>query len=70
MTLIIKNWITIKIDISAGAVSNTAVTTWEIVAALNADSNFSSWFTANLQSNASLAKVMIRQKMGAERFKF
>lgn len=44
-------WALISVDVSASAVSSSAVSHAEIVTALNADSNFSAWFSASQLSS-------------------
>jgi len=64
-----RNWASISVDISGAAPATT--TPAEIVAALNADTVFASYFTAELGEFASGApRVSIRQKLPTTRLWF
>lgn len=70
-----KNWTTLAVDITASAASSSAVTSEEIVAALNANSTFNSWFVAQLgpspeTSDYNTKRVMISQKKPVTNFRF
>jgi hypothetical protein len=70
-----KNWTTLAVDITASASSSSAVTSEEIVAALNADDTFNDWFIAQLgpspeKINYSTKRVMISQKKPVTNFRF
>lgn len=67
-----KNWATLSIDISDGAASSSAVTSAEIVAALNGDTLFSERFVASLGSynKSSSPEIIIKQRKPATEFKF
>lgn len=70
-----KNWSTIAVDITATAATASAVTSEEIVSALNADSSFNNWFIAELgpsleTSGYNSKRVAIRQKKPAINFRF
>lgn len=63
-----KNWATLSIDITASASSSSAVTAAEVIAALNANSTFASYFTASLDHfdgddpGGNRQRVAIKQK--------
>lgn len=68
-----KNWATISVNISSGAASAAAVTEAEVIAALNANASFSSWFTAsfaNFYIDNKTPRIHIRQRKSVTEFKF
>lgn len=67
-----KNWATISVDVTSQASSSSAVTSEEIVAALNNDTLFSERFVASIGSynNSKSPRITIRQKRPATEFKF
>jgi len=68
-----KNWATVAVNVAAGAVSSAAVTSEEIVTALNNDATFASWFLAILGPNGEAndtRRVTIRQKKPITNFRF
>lgn len=75
-----QNWINMEYDLTDNsnanlnpAPVNSAIEPWQIVSILNADANFSTFFTAALQSNPTSnanTKITIRQKFDIIRMKF
>ncbi len=71
-----KEWGRVVVDIRTGASSASAVTAEEVISLLNADTNFSGWFTATLNevkdsTNLTVRKsVLIRQRQQHERMRF
>lgn len=65
-TDLFKNWATLAVDIGGAAVATTSVN--EIVANLNADATFASYFTA--EASKDLDRVLIRQTFVTGRFRF
>lgn len=69
------NWNTIEVDLTTTASSSSAVTSEEIVSALNDDAIFNDWFEAYLGPPAktngfSTRRVNIKQKKPVTNFKF
>ena len=71
------NWATLSIDITAGAVSDLAVTPQEIASALNANTTFAGFFQAvaapdrfGNTSGPALYRVSIKQKKPITEFRF
>lgn len=66
-----ENWATLSVDITSGASSTSAVTTQEIVSALNNNSTFAERFTASTGSfDNGDPRVSIRQKRPKTEFRF
>ncbi|MHA2043221.1 MAG: hypothetical protein ACW99G_00420 [Candidatus Thorarchaeota archaeon] len=66
-----RKWISISVDITSAAASTSAVTALEINAALNADSVFTSYFTATLgKFDSGADRVIITQKLPVTRIRF
>jgi len=75
-----KNWVNLSINLTENTYaaldpspSSSQIEPWQIVSILNANPNFSSYFTAALQTNPSSTantKITIRQKYDASRMKF
>ncbi|RDJ35611.1 MAG: hypothetical protein DWQ19_12400 [Crenarchaeota archaeon] len=68
-------WGELVVDVRTGADSASAVTVAEVVSLLNADTNFSGWFTAESKevknsNGTSREAVLIRQIQQHERMKF
>jgi hypothetical protein len=66
-----KNWTSLTVDISGATAA--ATTPAEVVAALNDDDSFSSWFTANLSpwnKEVNYNKIQITQNQPNSRMKF
>jgi len=66
-----KNWATVSFDVTTTAVSTSAVTSREVISALNADGGFSAYFEAVVGAfDNETPRVLIRQKLPVVRFKF
>lgn len=66
-----KSWVRISIDVTAGAVSTSAVTAREVVSALNADTTFAERFIANIEPwESTTPRIMIRQRKPATEMRF
>ncbi len=63
-----RTWVRIDVDITTFADSVSAVTHFEIVDALNDDTSFSGWFTA--ENNVSNNRTMIRSKKSGTEFRY
>ncbi len=63
-----RTWVRIVVDITTFAASTAAVTHVEIVDALNDDTGFSGWFTA--ETNVSNGRTMIRSKRSGTEFHY
>ncbi len=61
------NWTKISVDITAGAASTSAVTVFEVVNALNANTLFSERFTASVINKS---RVLITQKAPQDKLNF
>lgn len=76
----LKNWVNLSIDITENTYAlldpspnSSEIEPWQIVSILNANPDFSSYFTAALQKNPSSSantKINIRQKYDNSRMKF
>jgi hypothetical protein len=69
-----KNWATISVDIASGADDTSAVTSSEVVTALNANTLFAERFVASLsgwtEDASGVKRVMIRQRKPATEMRF
>ena len=63
-----RTWVRIDVDITTFAVSTSAVTHFEITDALNDDTGFSGWFTA--ETNVENSHTMIRSKKSGTEFHY
>lgn len=66
-----KIWTSITVDVTTEAVSASSVTTFEIVAALNADTHFAQYFTASKTSGLDAIRISLNtSKYPSERTHF
>ncbi len=66
-----RNWAALSINVATGAASSSAVTAYEIVTRLNADTTFASLFVASIeQFEDKSPRVSIRQRKPFVQFKF
>lgn len=67
-----KNWATLSVDVTSEAASASAVTTQEIVAALNADAVFAERFQSSIGSfnSSNSPAITIKQRRPATEFRF
>jgi hypothetical protein len=75
-----KNWVNLSINLTENTYAlldpspnESQIEPWQIVSILNANPDFSSYFTATLQTNPSSTaktKIAIRQKYDSSRMKF